>query len=199
MALGITKYLPVTITRLPRPFRITSTKGQNPDEYFVEPGVCFSTFSFRSGTFVPIQGLGSGESFILGQNDKVFIEIDVAPNLQVSEAKIRCEEVNTDNSWKNYPDMIEIKPVDEVDDEGRVIKLVDGKVQTKCYVLIGYRSDSTNKDGESQNVETNRKKPVQILDTDFILLASVVSGVPVIFPSPYFNGQVHVNALNEKF
>jgi hypothetical protein len=200
MAGGITNYLPVTVVRTSPPFKITASKNEDAeDKYYIEPGVCFSTFSFRTGTFVPIEGMGTGQIYTLGKEDKFFIEIDVLPNLQVSEARIKCETVGNDNSWKNYPDMIEIKPVDETDEDGKVTKLIDGKVQTKCYVLIGYRSDSSNKNGEIQEPETNQKTPIQILDTNFILLASVVSGVPVIFPAPYFNGQLHVNAINENF
>jgi hypothetical protein len=98
--------------------------------------------------------------------------------------------------WKNYPEMFEVQPQDEFDKNGRVIKLVDNKFQTKCFVLIGYRADDVNKSGPSP---VDPKKvgsgPIQLLDTDFILLASIVSGIPVLFPSPFFNGAKHLKAI----
>lgn len=163
--------------------------------YYVENGICFSSFSFDTGSFVPIQGLGTGENYILEDDKKIFIDISILPNLQVSGATVRCETVGSNGDfWKSYPNMVEIKPEDEVDENGRVTKLIDGKVQTNCYVLIGYRADDQTKNGPTPT-ETPSRTPVQILNTNIILLASVVSGVPVIFPAPYFNGQEHLQAI----
>lgn len=196
----LTSHQPVTVFSLTPPFQITRAVGEDlpEDSYYVKEGVCFSSFSFDTGTFVPIKGLGTGENYQLTDNKKLYIDIDILPNLQVSGAQVKCTEVNTDEYWKNYPDMIEIKPEDETDEDGRVTKLVDNKVQTKCYVLIGYNQNDASKNGDSNPINQNLSStPVQILDTNIILLASVVKGVPVVFPSPYLNGQAHVNAIQK--
>jgi hypothetical protein len=199
--MALVNHFPTTSLTLSRPFEIKkapSGAGPNTDNsYYIENGICFSSFSFDTGSFVPIQGLGTGTSYVLEDDKKFFIDISILPNLQVSGASIRCETVGADGDfWKNYPNMIEIKPEDEVDEDGRVVKLIDGKVQTNCYVLIGYRADDQTKNGPTPT-ETLLKNPIQILDTNIILLASVVSGVPVIFPAPYFNGQSHLNAVQK--
>jgi hypothetical protein len=191
---SFTRRVPFEITKAVEPDSESESESKN--FYFIENGVCFSSFSFDTGSFIPIQGLGSGNLCDFTEGKKFFIDIKVLPNLQVSSAEIKCEPVGSEgSSWVGYPNMIEIKPLDEVDDEGRVTKLIDGKTQTNCYVLIGYRADDSEKNG-STPTETVSNDPVQILDTNIILLASVVSGVPVIFPAPYFNGQEHINAIN---
>jgi hypothetical protein len=193
-------YLPTPSVFVREPFKIKKIVGEDiPDNsYYVESGVCFSSFSFDTGTFVPIKGLGSGSRYQLTDNKKLYIDIDILPNLQVSGAQIKCEKTNTPDIWTNYPNMIEIKPSDEVDKDGRVTKIIDNKKQTKCYVLIGYDRNDTLKNGGKEGEAQDPSVPVQILNTDFILLASVVSGVPVVFPCPYFNGQGHVNSINNK-
>jgi hypothetical protein len=202
--MALTDHKPVTVFSITPPFKITEAPSKDPEDpekpppknsYYIGSGVCFSSFSFDRGSFVPIRGLGSGTSYILDDNKKFFIDFTILKNLQVSGAQIRCETVGTEGDfWKGYPNMIEINPQDEVDENGKVTKLVDGKVQTNCYVLIGYRADDTLKNGPTPTT-TVLEEPVQILDTNIILLASVVSGVPVVFPAPYFNGQAHLNAI----
>jgi len=162
--------------------------------YYIGDGVCFSTFSFNTGSFVPIKNLNT--FFKFEKDFKVFIEIDVLPNLQPSGAQIKWGKVGSNGSmWKNYPLMFEVQPQDEFDKDGRVIKLIDNKFQTKCFVLIGYRKDDQQKSGPSPIDEKIGTAPVQILDTDFVLLASVVSGIPMLFPSPFFNGTRHIKAI----
>jgi hypothetical protein len=196
--MALTDYKPVTVFSPLVPFKIESipTTGENSEpEYYIQSGVCFSSFSFDTGSFVPIKGIGSGFSYKLEDNKKFYIDFTILRNLQVSGAEIKCETVGSEGDfWKNYPNMIEIQPQDEVDEDGRVTKLVDGKTQTNCYVLIGYRADDKTKNG-STPTETKLKDPVQILDTNIILLASAVSGVPVVFPAPYFNGLSHLTAV----
>jgi hypothetical protein len=199
--MSLTNYKPITTFSIRPPFEIKSSPQTGDSEsnasYYIENGVCFSSFSFDTGSFVPIRGIGSGFSYVLEDNKKFFIDFTILRNLQVSGAEIRCETVGPDGDfWKSYPNMIEIQPQDEVDENGRVTKLIDGKTQTNCYVLIGYRADDQTKNG-STPTETILQSPVQILDTNIILLASVVSGVPVVFPAPYFNGQAHLNAINK--
>lgn len=162
--------------------------------YYISDGVCFTTFSYDTGTFLPIENLN--KFFKFEEDYKFFIEIDVLPNLQPSGAKIQCTTVGKNgNAWKNYPQMFEVQPQDEFDSDGRVTKLIDNKFQTKCFVLIGYRNDDTNKSGPTPVKENASKNPVQILNTDFILLASVVSGIPMLFPSPFLNGVNHVKSI----
>ena len=195
--MALTSYQPVNTFSFIPPFQIKKSVGEDIPEnsFYVESGVCFSSFSFDTGTFVPIDGLGSGFNYQLEDNKKLYIDITVTRNLQISGAKVACTEVNTDEYWKNYPDMIEVKPEDETDDDGRVTKVFDNKVQTKCYVLIGYNKNDTQKNKTSNSVIPNLSGPVQILDTNFIMLASVVKGVPAIFPSPYFDGMKHLKSI----
>jgi hypothetical protein len=197
--MSLTKNFPVTVFTVIPPFAIKKQIGvEYPDNsYYVETGVCFSSFSFDTGSFVPIKGLGSGTHYVLEEDKKLFIDISILPNLQVSGAEIRCENVGPNGLfWEEYPNMIAIKPKDELDENGRVKKILDNKKQTNCFVLIGYRDDDVTKNGGPNPLPSGAvKKPIQILDSNFILLASVVSGVPVIFPSPYFNGRKHLDAV----
>lgn len=196
MALTDSKTRPGAISEFP--FAITESQTVT-GAYYVDRGVCFSSFSFETGSFVPIKGLGSGFNYKLEENKKLYIDLKILPNLQVSGASIECNEVGDDSEyWKNYPNMIEFKPVDEVDENGRVTKIVDNKKQTNCYILIGYNAEDTSKNGiESPVPDGVTSEPVQILDTNIILLASVVSGVPVVFPAPYFNGLQHLIATED--
>lgn len=192
------------------PFKITigKDKGGN-DVAMVSDGVCFSSFSFNTGSFLPIENLNAPMPF--QKNSKIYIEINMLRNLQPSgNAVVRCAPVNTPDSWPTYPELFDINPKDEYDDTGRVIKYVDGKSQTKCYVLIGYAINDTSKngpvggaggegeeggggseEGEEEDTGGDAKGVVQILKHNFILLASVVSGVAAVFPSPYFDGLAH--------
>lgn len=185
------------------PFEIVPWTGDG-SGYMVSNGVCFSTFSYNTGSFIPIKGLNQQLAF--APNQKIYIDFTILPNLQVSGAEIKCTTVgaeagnvnqNNPNLWKSYPDMFWINPTDEFDSSGRVRKLVDGKRQIKCYSLIGYRSDDTNKNGGTKPPPTDGESfsPVQILSTDIILLASMMSGVPVIFPNPYLGGSNHLNSI----
>jgi hypothetical protein len=196
--MALTDHKPVTVFSPLMPFKIEPfpTTGDNSDpKYYIQSGVCFSSFSFDTGSFVPIEGLGTGFSYTLTDDKKFYIDISIYPNLQVSGASIRCETVGPEgSSWKGYPNMIEIQPLDEVDENGMVTKFINNKTQTNCYILIGYRADDKTKNGRTPT-ETKLKDPIQILDTNIILLASVVSGVPVVFPMPYFNGLSHLTAV----
>jgi hypothetical protein len=186
------------------PFEIVPWTGEQ-EGYMVSNGVCFSTFSYNTGSFVPIKGLNT--RFDFNGNEKIYIDFTILPNLQVSGAEIKCTKVgaelgpvsnqNNPTRWNSYPDMFWINPKDEMDSSGRVKKLVDGKRQIKCYSLIGYRSDDTNKNGGTNPPppDTGSFSAVQILNTDIILLASIFSGVPVVFPSPYLGGTNHLNSL----
>ena len=189
------------------PFEIVPWTGEG-SGYMVQNGVCFSTFSYNTGSFIPIKGLNTKLAF--GANEKIYIDFTILPNLQVSGAEIKCTKVgseapagqntNSPNVWTSYPEMFWINPKDELDQNGRVKRLIDGKRQVKCYSLIGYRSDDSNKNGRTAAAPggAGSFSPVQVLNTDIILLASIFSGIPVIFPSPYFGGTTHLNSLTSQ-
>jgi hypothetical protein len=184
------------------PFAIVPATG-NQSGYMVQDGYCFSTFSYATGSMIPIQGLNTPFPFL--KNQKFYIDITVLPNLQVEKAEIKCTTVggspddrNNPEVWTSYPNMFYIQPGDEIDDQGRVITLSEGKRQLKCYVLIGYRKDDEEKNGVGSPTvpETfQASTPIQILFDDIILLASMVSGVPIVFPAPYFDATPHVKAV----
>lgn len=189
-----------TPVRPPTPFQMSILRSQSSSYVVVSDGVCFTSFSFNTGSFLPIEGLNTPLPF--EKNSKVFIEINMLRNLQPSgNAVIKCEPVGPEsNSWVNYPELFEIRPQDEYDENGRVIKFVDGKSQTKCYALIGYAMDDTSKNGSSSGKDSNEGEPaglVQLLNTNIILLASVVSGVGVVFAAPYFEGHTHKQSVME--
>lgn len=185
------------------PFAIVPATGGE-SGYMVEEGHCFSTFSYGTGSMIPIQGLN--KSFPFEKNQKFYIDFTILPNLQVEKAEIKCttvgeavEDKNDPETWSSYPDMFYIQPSDEIDEEGRVTTIAEGKRQIKCYVLIGYRQDDETKNGvdspEVPETLSNSSNPVQILFDDIILLASMVSGVPIVFPAPYFDATPHVKSV----
>jgi hypothetical protein len=177
--------------------------------YMVGDGVCFSTFNYGTGSFIPIKNLNT--RFDFKKNEKFYIDLSLAANLQVTGATINCstvgpespfEDKNNPKTWISYPDMMYIQPPDQYDENGRVKVIAEGKRQVKCYVLIGYRSDDNFKNNTftsegSVELGGGEGTPVQILTTDIILLASMYSGVPVIFPVPYFNGLTHYYASRD--
>lgn len=194
------------------PFQIVESNavgegGSTESGYRVSDGVCFSTFNFSTGSFIPIKNLN--KTFPFGTDEKFYLEFTITSNLQVSGAEIKCTKVGNPegespaptNVWSNYPNMIRIQPEDEFDEKGRVIRITDGKRQLTCYVLIGYRSDDKFKNGDEQLDEgggANQEEdstPIQILNSNLILLASMYSGVPIIFPVPYLDGLRHLQAV----
>ena len=164
------------------------------DQFLVNKGVCFSTFSYGTGSFIPIKNTDT--PFPFKDKEKFYIKFSVTLNLQVTGAEIRCERVGSDCidgdcDWKNYPNIIDIAPQDEFDEKGRVKISRDGKRQLSCYTLIGIRSDdriSQDLNSSSSSSNTGIVGPIQILDTNIIMMASMFSGVPCVFPMPYFNG-----------
>jgi hypothetical protein len=180
---------------LPDPFLVIPYTGYG-SGYAVQPGVCFSTFSYDTGTFVPIQGFNTSLPF--STNKKIYIEFSISPNLQVTGAQIQCQNVGPDAGyWPGYPSAIEIQPPDIYNSDGTVKTIVDGKRQTKCYALIAYaKSDQYKNNSQNVTLHTvNGGDPVQILNNDIIMMATMVSGVPVIVPFPYYGGTQHLKAL----
>jgi hypothetical protein len=164
--------------------------GTTEGEYSVGDGICYSTYSLETGSFLQVQDLNT--TFNLDQNEKIFIEIDVGTNLGVKNAKLKHEPVGQEapeGGWTNYPYFYKIEPQD-IFENGKVTKFRDGKRQRKCYVLIGYLENDTNKNGDQDlNVKDPESlNPVQILRENVLLIQSVVSGIPCLAPFPYFMG-----------
>lgn len=198
---------PVDRTTTP-PFQIKPFEGQG-SGYMVSDGYCFSTFSYGTGSYIPIENLN--KPFPFEENEKFYIDFTITPNLQVEKAEIKCSKTGPESTlgdksnpseWASYPNMFYIQPEDQFDDNGKVTFLAEGKRQIKCYVLIGYRKDDTSKNGANSlpvsGSYLNNREPVQILNSDIILLASMLSGVPVVFPSPYLNADTHVKAIKSE-
>jgi hypothetical protein len=161
-------------------FEILGGEGESMDNpYQIGEGFLFSTFSLGIETRVPVYGLG--KTFDLEPNYKFYIEVDVDSNLQPINAEIKCTEVNTDDNWKYYPFNSLIEPEFTTDEErekfelfawegGRILKLLNGRQQRKLYILIGYRADDSNKNGNSEKSLDENNTPVQILRENIILL-----------------------------
>jgi len=194
-----------------KPFAIYNS-GEN---FFVDYGICFSTFNYGTGSYIPIKGFNT--PFKFNKGEKIYIDFSVSQNLQITDAEIKCSLVNQSeggdeenkdsktnpSTWPNYPSMIYIQPQDQVDENGRVKVLAEGKRQIKCYVLIGLRDDdnlngeatiSSNNENEEES-ENSTAVPLQILNTNIILMASMHSGVPCVFPLPYFGDQAMVDSI----
>jgi hypothetical protein len=210
---------------LKTPFRIVSADDDSDDSYMVENGIIFSTFSFSTKTSIAINNIGTAFNFKPGY--KFYIEINVDSNLQPSYAQIKCTEVNTEDNWKYYPFNSLIEPeFTEADREnfqefpwnsGRILKLPNSRRQTKLYILIGYRLDDLNKNGnekaseeeeeeenenENENNEGNENEenqssaPIQILKENIILLGGTVDYAPGLIPVPYFyGGLTHTDSI----
>lgn len=188
------------------PFKVVPWTGQG-SGWMVGDGAIFSTFSYGTGSFIPIQGQYT--QLLFKPQEKIYIDMMISPNLQVTGAKIMCAKVafdagTVDNKssptyWYNYPNMTWISPQDEFNTAGMVTKIVDGKRQTNCYALIAYRSDDSNKNGDSHSNATNgsngSSSPVQILNTDLMMMTSIQSGIPVAIPIPYLGGTAHLQGL----
>lgn len=186
------------------PFQIKEWTGLG-SGYMVTDGYCFSTFSYDTGSYIPIEKLNT--RFDFKENEKFYIDFSITPNLQIEKAEIKCsktgpqanaEDKSDPKEWGSYPSMFYIQPQDQLDENGRVKVLAEGKRQLKCYVLIGYRKDDATKNGPNslpvQSNYLNSNEPVQILKENIILMASMYSGVPVVFPMPYLNAFDHVLA-----
>jgi len=176
------------------------------DSFLVNHGICFSTFNYGTGSYIPIEGIN--QPFPFKKGEKFYIDLSISNYLQVTGAKIQCtrvginKEVESESKmspivWENYPSMIYTQPEDKYDDKGRVTSFAEGKRQLKCYGLIGYRADDMLEDPllEVDSKNTGVSSPVQVLNSNIILLASMYSGVPCIFPVPYFGDADFVQSI----
>lgn len=191
------------------PFAIVPWEGEPTGGYMVKDGYCFSTFSYQTGTFIPIENLNT--RFEVEEDQKFYIDFTVTPNLQIEKAEIKCTKTGPDaqvkdksnpEQWSSYPNMFYIQPEDQTDEDGRVTTIAEGKKQIKCYVLIGYRQDDKTKNGAgspppSGSYEDNPDF-IQMLNSNIILLASMLSGVPAVFPFPYLDARTHVKAIKSE-
>jgi len=164
----------------------------------VNSGICLSTFSYDKGSYVPIEGLNQG--FVLEKDSAVYLDYTVLPNMQISDCKLKITKVgkdgeNDETNWVDYPDFYKIRPFDEKNSEGKVIRLVDGKRQEKGYLLIGKCSetyDAVNQNYKIIPIKNSDSKETfyftQYVNTDLILMYSYISGIATTFPFPYFGG-----------
>jgi hypothetical protein len=176
---------------------LPSENSDQENQFYVGDGVCYSTYSLETGSFIKINGLNT--DFSWESNAKVFLEIDVGINLSIrgNSAQLKIETVGEeapDGGWGTYPAFYSIEPRDIIGEDGKIERRIDSKRQRKCYVLIGYLENDSNKNGDSDNKQSNsndnenEKVPVQILTENVILIQTVVSGVPCLAPFPYFKG-----------
>jgi hypothetical protein len=166
--------------------------------YMVNDGVCYSTFTYDSGSYIPIENMNT--ALALGKDYAVYIKFGIASNMQVTGAKVMCSIVGKDakpDEWQDYPDYYKIRPQDTTDDKGRVTKIVDGKRQESCFLMIGKcmeresLSDFDKNYNISSVVSAQNKWSgifIQYVDSNIIMMGSQISGVPVVFPMPFWGG-----------
>jgi hypothetical protein len=223
--------MPIKILDVPAntdlPFSVgqwTGDKGNLTNPYYVKQGTILSTFSYDTGTFIPIKGDGyksysCNQAFDFQANHKVYIEFTILPNLQVSGAAIFCERVGSPDpnaikdlypsDWPSYPSLVHTEPKDVYDQNGRITILKNGKRQGKAYALLAYRSDDDeqngqlgNQDGLSDNLGSQSKNTgvgnfsvIQSFNSDIIMMQTAINGTPCTVPMPYFNATNHYNAV----
>ena len=102
----------------PGVFGLTTYKGKNPisnqeNGYCINDGICFSTFSYNSGSYVPIQNMNTALS--LGKNYAVYIEFGIGGAYpQITGATVKATPVgqaaqsNFPDAWVDYPDFYNI-------------------------------------------------------------------------------------------
>ena len=191
----------------------TGDKGTMISPYYITQGVALRTFSYDTGTFIPIKNIET-KPFEFSQNFKFYIQFTILPNLQVSGAEIKCGRVGSQDpnairdlhpdGWPSYPNLIHTEPKDVYDQNGRIRILKNGKRQGMCYALLGYRSDDQEPNGQSygnQNADTVYENdqnaniggviPVQCFNSDIMMVNMAINGVPCVVPMPYFNALNH--------
>jgi hypothetical protein len=190
------------------PFEIVGGESDNIENpYKIENGFLFNTFSLDIQKRITINGIGT--TFDFKKNHKFYIEIDVDTNLQPYNAQIKCTEVNTDENWKYYPFNSLIQPEFEEEqrekqkefpwDSGRILKFPQSRIQTKLYILIGYRADDENKNGNQGLSLKEDTAPIQILKENVILLGGIVDSAPGLIPVPYFyGGLTHLDSIQQE-
>jgi len=179
------------------PFKLQSWTGVETGLWMVQAGTNFSTFNYGIDSYIPVQGLNSG--FLWEGNAKVFLDMTILPNLQVSGCAVSVGKVGVDADgetedsfppgWVDYPSMFRVMPKDTFNEDGLVVQVANGKRQTKCYLLLGYRSDDTDLGGSGNSTPPDNDAsfaPVQKIDTNIIMMHSMSSGVGVTFPMPWF-------------
>lgn len=179
------------------PFQVVQWTGVETGLWMVQAGTCFSTFNYGIPSYLPINGLNSG--FEWGGNEKVYLDFTILPNLQVSGIAVNISEVgvNADGEenesvppeWIDYPSMFRIMPKDTVNDDGLVTQVANGKRQTKCYLLLGVRSDDTDLGGSgigTPPADNASFFPIQKAGDNIIMMHSQCSGVGVTFPMPWW-------------
>lgn len=200
------------------PFSIqawTGDKGSMTNPYYITQGVVMSTFSYDTGTFIPVKNIVS-KPFEFSQDYKFYIEFTITPNLQVSGAEIKCGRVGSQDpnavkdlyppDWPSYPNLVHLEPKDVYDENGRIKILKNGKRQGKAYALLGYRNDDREPNGQAYGTNNAADQsnpmgeanagiggfiPVQCFNSDIMMVNVAVNGTPCTVPMPYFNATNH--------
>lgn len=179
------------------PFKILQWTGVETGLWMVQAGTNFSTFNYGIPSYIPIGGLNSGFSW--EPNEKVYLDMTILPNLQVSGCSVQIAKVGVDADgepnesfppgWIDYPSMLRIMPKDTVNDDGLITQVANGKRQTKCYLLLGYRSDDTDLGGSGNATPPAGNgffAPIQKAESNIIMMHGNISGVGITFPMPWF-------------
>lgn len=168
--------------------------------YMVNDGICYSTFTYDSGSYVPISNMKT--AIEVGKDYGVYIEFGVSSNLQITGASIKSSKLGgtspATEGWTDYPDYYRIRPFDKtktIDGKTVVTQIIDGKRQEKAYLMIGKCYDTLqdfdrNYPYVSVSSISNKWSGyfVQYVDSNVIMMGSQVSGVPVVFPMPFWGG-----------
>jgi len=181
------------------PYTGTSPISNNEPGYMVNDGIFYSTFSYAHDSYIPLKNLK--KAFSLGKDYVVYAEIGVSPNLQITGAQVVSSKVGAvaqEGQWKDFPDYYRIRPQDktEVINKQTVVKEIkDGKFQEKAYVMLGQCVDEIPPYSKSYKVKSVSSLAnkwsgyfIQYVETNIIMMQSMISGVPVLFPMPFFGG-----------
>jgi hypothetical protein len=165
----------------------------------VNDGIFYSTFSYAHDSYIPLKNLK--KAFSLGKDYVVYAEIGVSPNLQITGAQVVSSKVGAvaqEGQWKDFPDYYRIRPQDktEVINKQTVVKEIkDGKFQEKAYVMLGQCVDEIPPYSKSYKIKSVSSLAnkwsgyfIQYVETNIIMMQSMISGVPVLFPMPFFGG-----------
>jgi hypothetical protein len=205
-------FIPVKSSSIQFPFEIKDWTGDIPTTetaswYMVTTGDCYKTFSYSRNDAINILGLHSG--FQWDKGEKVYIDFPIIGGYQPSGAAyVKCGKVGKaveqtqdlqPKNWEDYPLMFRYFPRDEVDENGYVKKIFDGKRQTAAYLLLGVRSDDTDTEGVGTDAgsDTAGFSVIQKVNTNLIMMMSQYRGMPVSFPMPWHGGP-HPSGTNFK-
>ena len=187
------------------PFAVIPYNGTKPISiqekgYAVNDGICFSTFSYNSGSYVPIEDMNT--AFSLGKDFVVYLRFGISSNMQVTGASVMAGPVGNKaigaDFWKEYPDFYRISgppaQTKNINGQNVVISVPDGRRQDSAFLMIGKCYDSVVDIEKNNNfipVSSSSRQWtgffVQHVNSNIILMGSNVSGIPILFPMPFWN------------